>query len=908
MSNSRKNPIHKGYVPLPDEIHDDIAHSEPVSDVSNEVAERNGYTTFLNSPFYIAIKNALKSSKNAFQTIINAGGGDLKDFVDTIWRLFQVFSNIVANKTNDCSDSKDGEFIKKTKVNGPDSSLNTVGEVFFITSIVALVAGSIKVIYQGFRNLTLGGYSYLLRQLNKISQDKLNKANVDQTINSLIERDKVYSRLYRKSQKLDRNGDPLDVIETSKESFGFFDFINLFDGKTHLFKNYEKNKRPSLFARLIGTASLAVKSLWNFVGNNAFVFWLVWFPFVLAVGTAAATTSMFFVPIILCVTFGITLAFTVWKVVERIKHINNMKRNDSKEKNEKIEHDRMVKDLKQRVYMKEEHRLMMAILGGSVTSHKAKKSFVNEETNQIKITKDAINNFAEKPIIQLERSKEEVLNSRLGKYLLNGSKRRIGFAVGMEIASGLVVTSMVFWLISTVALVAAGGAVANLVFAFFDSGVNAAIAGGIVSGFFSLRKIAEMRKSQKEFEDKIHARLTEAYKPEKPENKGVTKAEKFAEMELAVELKKAQVELLRLKKLIALAAGHNSKALTAAHELVGEFDANGTRLNLACKPKKLRNEFKIINSAYEKLYADLKRAGKPINDKSIASGYDIKKIDVYNDYYFEKQKDKATLWTNVKKGCNRAYAFLSGGQSGIFIVRTLFLVGGICAAACTGAPLVFFGIAAVGALVIGTIKLVQYCLERKRQKRENFVNTIDARISYLRKKEKELDALEVVLDPSKSKDQDKPAPASHAIDVGAAPKAALAPSAAASSPIISSAPSSLGGGIYPDIGQSVEPALTDASEINDKVCSKKNSTATITSALTENVEPASQLQETVVARNKLTHAELVEPMWKSTSSAQKHAASHKFNFLGGKPTTQRLHCDEEQGYIRDLPNNGIAAA
>lgn len=895
---SSGDPKTKGYKRLPtDEIHEEGTGS---SDASDEAGAANGFASFINSPFILAIKNALKNSKNAFQTIINAGGGDLKDFIDTIWRLYQVFTNVAANQTNDACDHQNSDYIVKTKQHGIDSAPNEVGQAFFITSLVGVVAGSIKAIYQGFRKLTLNSYSYLLRQLNKISKnEKFTEANIRATANSLIDRNVVYSRLDRKYKKYDANGDNEVEEVVSKKSFGFFDFVNLFDGKTHFFKNYEKDKIPSIPKRIIGTAAHAVKNLWNFVGNNAFVFWLVWFPFVLAVGTAVATTSMFIVPIILSITFGITLVFTAWKVIDRIRGIKNQQPNHDQIKKENIEHERMVKDLKQRTYMKEEHRIMMAMLGKPATLRKTDNDYIQEsDHDQIAITKAAVRKNKGEYIVQLERNKKEVLNSRLGKYLLSGSKSRMGVAIGMEVASAVVMTSMVFWLISTVALVAASGAITNVVFAFFDSGINTAIAGGIVSGFFSLRKFAEMRKGQQEFENKIHDRLTEAYKPEKPKFKGKTKADRFAELEQKVESRKAEVELLRLNKLIELANrnGYESKAMQLAISLIAKIKRTGVPIN---NPDNTRKTFEEINSAYVKLHADLKRAGK-LTDNSIAYHYDIKKVDVYNDYYFEKQKDKATLWTNVKKGFNRAYAFLSGGQTGIFIVRTLFLVGGIAAAACTGAPLVFFAIAAVGAVAIGTMKLVQYCLERKRQKRENFVNTIDARISYLNKKRKELKALDVMLKTSAEK---KPEikPASHALATDE-PKLG---SSKIEAPIISP-PRSPAGGIYPDLG-GAGAGLFDAAEIDSKVKENENSTAVITSSLTKNTDVSDQETKVMLGKNNFFHKELVKKpiLHKSTSIALPQSMFSE----GKKAVTHQLPChDEAERIIVNIPNNGIAAA
>lgn len=761
MSNSRKDEFNGQ-----NSAHDD------------QVAAANGFT------IYLAIRKLFSSSKNAFQALINSGGGDFKDFFDTFIRWYHQFSSIFASGTNDGSDHKDSHFNKNARVDGIDSPLNAVGQGFFIGSIASLVFGTVKEIYKEARKITLSSYSYLTRQLNKLNA----KVDIDKEINRFIGKGTVISRL--------------DEVEMPEMSDGIFDFINLFNGKKHFFKDYKKSEEPSTAAKLVGTVSLFVKSAWNFISNNAFVYWLVWFPFVLAAGTAAASTSMFFVPIILAITFGVGLTFSIWKIVDRIRTINKVKDKNEFSKVEDKAHDRMIKDLRQRVYMRAEHRLTLQALGVApkVDDHEYENYVTKSKYGQIELTKDALEkDNAVTPVMRAKvrearlaefllaerkreigskkiqtkleienKFKQGVLNGRLAKYLLEGSKRRIGVAVGMEVASGLVMTSMVFWLISTVALVAAGGAITNAAFLFFDSGFNTAIAGGIIGGFFGVKKIAELRKNQRDYEQKVYERLTEAYKPEKFQN--VTKEEKFNEMEMLVEFRKTKVALLRLEELIGRlqASSLQAKAIDKANLIAGELAyykaIAKTNLNFKSAPDiyngsldKYKSDFRRLNSVYLDLCKYANKSGIVVN-KDIKYTYDLNKIDVHNDYYFEKQKDSPTVFTYVKKALSRGYTFLTGGQSGIFIIRALFLVGGIFAAAATGAPLVFIAIAAVGGLVLGGLKLWQYCLERKRQHKDNFVETIDTRISYLKKKDKELNALENSLnDPNHGKQPEQQA-------------------------------------------------------------------------------------------------------------------------------------------------------
>lgn len=129
--------------------------------------------------------------------------------------------------------------------------------------------------------------------------------------------------------------------------------------------------------------------------------------------------------------------------------------------------------------------------------------------------------------------------------------------------------------------------------------------------------------------------------------------------------------------------------------------------------------------------------------------YNLKHADVHNDYYFEKQKHTPSVSTYVKKGLNRVYTLFGGGQTGVFVARCLFLVGGLAAGAVLasgfGAPFVFLGIALAVGITVGVLKLAQYQLERNQKHRQHFAETIDSRIDFLAKKKQELSFVERIL-------------------------------------------------------------------------------------------------------------------------------------------------------------------
>lgn len=126
-----------------------------------------------------------------------------------------------------------------------------------------------------------------------------------------------------------------------------------------------------------------------------------------------------------------------------------------------------------------------------------------------------------------------------------------------------------------------------------------------------------------------------------------------------------------------------------------------------------------------------------------ASGYSLEKINVYNDDYFEKQRHEPTRWVKAKKFMKRAYEFVGGGQTGVLITRFLFLSGMvgatlIASVATFGAPLIFLGIAAGLGLALGSLRLAHYRMNRKVAHANKCVEHLDARIKYMEDRTAEL--------------------------------------------------------------------------------------------------------------------------------------------------------------------------
>lgn len=118
-----------------------------------------------------------------------------------------------------------------------------------------------------------------------------------------------------------------------------------------------------------------------------------------------------------------------------------------------------------------------------------------------------------------------------------------------------------------------------------------------------------------------------------------------------------------------------------------------------------------------------------------------------NFHYHEKQREKATLWTWAKKGLNRAFEFIGGGETGILVVRLLFLAVFVTAGAVgtistlgIGAPIFISLCVAFGSL-LGVNRLLKYQLNKRQEHRQNFLDTFDDRLKFLEQKNEELDKL-----------------------------------------------------------------------------------------------------------------------------------------------------------------------
>jgi hypothetical protein len=739
------------------------ASESPNAQPDLAVASANGFS-LLNTPFILAIRQAFQSGKIAFSTVITNGGGDLSDFWDTFVRLLQVAGNVVENGTNDAStENENSPYYKWFYQNGPGSNFTATGAAVFGVGGFIFVAGTAINIFKRYRSIVLGTYDYLLNQLNKLSTKEFARKDIVDGINDLIARGKVVSQLQPPAQR--------GPVPQSQGIQSVTDFINAFDSKKNAFKKYH-NVEPSVGEKILGTFTLVVKKIHNFISNTAFVYWVIWFPFVLAVGIAAASSSFLWGPVVLAATFGVMTAFTLWKASNRIQKASltpEQSRDRAESKKTAAEEQRMLHEAKSRLFIKQDHKAKKAILSAVISetdnrlaalkiqldrdgkSDRSKK-FVDESSQKrIALLRDKLYASAPQATVQnqteIKTTPEDVRKSRLGKYLLAGVKRRAAVNVFLEAVSGIITVSFMFWIVSTVAAFIPG-AIAKAIAVFCDSGFNTAIGGGILGGLLGIRRIGELVAEHKAYRQQVEETLTRRYK-----NTDQSVLEKYESLEAEVEFRKTRVQFLRLQNLLNMAT-QNEATKTKKQVLDAKIALQKVRsVYESVQPEierfeQYKNDRQKLTRQIVIMQKVLARAGIDVPEQQLISQYDVNsKRNVNNHYYFAKQKESPSFGTRCKKLLNRAYTAVCGMQSGVFIARTLFLSGAILAGICVGAPPLFFAIAGALALTLAITRFARFYSERARAKRMAVLNSVDARISFMRKQNKELLACEKILNP-----------------------------------------------------------------------------------------------------------------------------------------------------------------
>jgi len=667
---------------------------------------------------------------------------DASDWVFTWLRLGQVFAAVMHNDGSVANDADVPETPFNKVVHTPDGGLTPLGWTFAGTMGVGLFGGIGRAIYREHRKLRVKSYDYLMQRMREVRRKDLRNRNSTSSYNLHGVSDGMDYINWSKANLLHKINPEGNYRANMDEESKYFSFSRVkayepFKANTAADEQDKKKYEVNPFFKAVNwLSSTSVANfcsyIWNYSSNHAFLFWIVWMPFSLALGATAAAL-MPVMPVIIGLTIGIGSIFTIWKCVDmwksyskdqaEIKNIakvllhkdneidssdpnfaqsirniigqlqcesrefNNLKIGDIKkaklileayrehQQADAQEQSRITKELRQRVFMKYEHRELEALIKSRRDTWYLDEVSNNDANRSRLIAVRKLNAARLKDQASGYDRKGHLQSSLKQRLLGHPAERyaRLGLTVFSVALLGFLMPLFIFWFAGCALAVLPAVGILVSIAAVANSMSITTIVGGVLAGVTGIDALAGMRAKQLDYEKKVDAVLNANYK-----NTGMTKAEKFAELEAELNRKMALIK-------------------------------NNPRL---CHEMK-------------------------------HGGYDINKIDVYNDYYFEKQKHSPSTWTWIKKGMNRFYNLLGGGQSGALVARMLFLVGGVAAitlsAFTCGAPIAFIAVAASLAVVLGVARLVKYQFDRNHEHREFFVDTIDARISYLGKKNKELD-------------------------------------------------------------------------------------------------------------------------------------------------------------------------
>lgn len=692
---------------------------------------------------------------------------DFDDFYNTSFRLWEVFSNVIANPTNriqgDEVDAKDY----------PDSSFthffqnSTVALSEYFTGCVLFSSLSlIRQLYRCYRQRQSNSYGYM--------QASLESTGVNETSKLPSSIDAIQASL----GKLLLDINPYYEIDTSKR-----DYIKLrlktavlrAPPKPRILENFanKTNKIDRFFDwinKLRKTNFGAFcRGLWVNLRANTFMFWAIWMPFNIAVGTAALATTGIFAPVILSISLGTMAFYSIWKayklVQEAIK-VRNKSRMDlqkeakaAKEKNaSKKEKLQVINNLRQRFFIEKYHQQQLQKIkityaqiinqldlnneslclnttetspnyDTSATASTSTKALVLDASQALNTvphsTSEVVKNeqslqplFKVTPTNNHKSSVKNLLSQRLEDKTSERWGRLIIHTFLQEIA-GFTGSAFILWFASYLL----GTLASTSVFAFlgaaatFLGGPFALIGIGITLGIFlAIKGAAKIWQEQKDFQKVVAAKLAQ----EHVINNHDKKIYEFTG--------KSKLQVLK----------ENEEKIINAENRIGRL--------------REKIKFKIDNYNY---LLKTKNGGLELQklDKNniLINNQGLETISVIEEFNGEQSSRKFTWF---KKFLNRCYELLAGQQTGIYLARIVFLSTGVAGCAIAGLlnpGLAFLIIAAVLSFVVGLPRLARYQLDRNQENRKKYINNLDTQIAYLENRINVLTELEKNLNNIDSK-------------------------------------------------------------------------------------------------------------------------------------------------------------
>jgi len=434
-----------------------------------------------------------------------------------------------------------------------------------------------------------------------------------------------------------------------------------------------------------------LNSIWGRLSSLSYIFWLVWFPFAYKFGLTAASSMVltpggfFVVPIVLAITFTLGAVMNLVDVIIRLK---------SENPKEPLTLSNIWKRFTEEPKKSKLDKVNSVVDAELQQLEHSAKLLEFIKNDHLKIRKSF--NVDKKDIMAklgfAKRKPKDYQNvsydPNLRNRLLGSSAQRVGHLIvagAREFIGGALTLIFITWLGSTVVDFFGFSTAASLI---GDNGINGVA--GIGMGIFTAwSTVASLREHQLGYARRVDAVLISNYR-------GTDESKEHAFQRLY-----SQVEHRKKLLMDAVQAG------------------------------------KISNAQMQE-YLD--------------------KIDVFNDHLFENFEYEETKSSKARGFFEKVYVLLFNAQTGAFLTRFFFLTGGLFAGAKIGGLVAGFSVFAIGSaafwpfvivaltLMVGVavLALTRSLLQDKQEHRENFVNTLDARLYYLEKKNSELCELQYI--------------------------------------------------------------------------------------------------------------------------------------------------------------------
>lgn len=685
------------------------------------------------------------------------------DIQSTWVRLMQVFGNIWANfrqalstvKASD-ADNPNSFFNKmmhggKYIINGAGkvvyTGITALGDFFIGTLIMSLVVGTLVGLYQKWHATKLLSQERLLKSKLAVAKTKAAKERLE------AELKKIHDTIRDKELEVEQSNAQYTLLAKERHH-GKFRFRRLkfvrreaaftdaeidqagndieADNAAAADKTIGGKRKVTRLQWVLDAANTKVvrvlSSIWNWNVNQSMVYWLAWFVALCAVGFTAALTGAALITVNV-ITIGVGVLFSLGKLAQRIVTYR-ARRNLEKHIAALINFDKNAAELKYNEKFSDEDSVLLL----NIANHlREKDENALEDESIIKkiaaiFNKVKANDKAARKAERVKYIQRDFINFEGEDYVEHFKQFGVEVDKGAAFAPDDAVTEkrkafLTAQLYEQLKIEVEYDA--NKEANIFKSkrlnrsglvGIRQGFVFGFVIPFFIISMIGAFL-------------LFPALGP------AIVAVGSFllnaqAAVYIMTALGLSAGVVLGIHKFAGARQAKNDHAFKAANVLrrATYKDTGLTREDAFIERKAMLDD--LINGFSEEQKAEIIKMG----------GADLlNKESVYNHDYFDRQRTHRGAWSHLKNVGGYIYQFLGGTQTGVLMTRFLFLsamvlsgviVAGV-AAFSFGAPVIFFAIAAIMAVTLGTLRVIDIHQDRKIARRDGFLNNMDVRIEFL---------------------------------------------------------------------------------------------------------------------------------------------------------------------------------